>query len=72
MRASQYLYLRQGEQKIEMSRTRFRVVLLLLVLVLVIASILFALLTYWLGQEVLPAASSQHFAVVVLAALSGV
>jgi hypothetical protein len=39
----------KGDQEIDMSRRRFRVVFTLLVLILVAASILFGLLTYWLS-----------------------
>lgn len=45
-----------------MSDRRFKVVIALLVVILVVASLLFALLTYWLGQEILPAAASLPFA----------
>jgi hypothetical protein len=41
-----------------MSDRRFKVLIALGVVILVVASLLFGLLTYWLGQEVLPAASS--------------
>lgn len=39
-----------------MLHTRFKLLMVLLVVILVLASLLFALLTYWLGQQVLPAA----------------
>ncbi len=41
-----------------MSSTRFKVVVALLVVILVLASLLFGVLTYWLGQDILSAASS--------------
>ena len=40
-----------------MSPTRFKLLMILLMVILVLASLIFALLTYWLGQQVLPAAA---------------
>ena len=37
-----------------MSRTQLRVVLILVALILVVASVLFGILTYWVGAEGLP------------------
>lgn len=52
-----------------MSGSRFKIVLVLLVLTLLLASLVFGLLTYWLGQEVLPATTGQALQVVALAVL---
>jgi hypothetical protein len=38
-----------------MSRTRFRIVLILLVLILLMASAVFGVLNYWLGEQDVPA-----------------
>jgi hypothetical protein len=42
-----------------MSRTQLRVVLILVALILVVASVLFGILTYWVGAEGLPASTPE-------------
>jgi len=41
-----------------MTRLRFRVVIVLLLVILLVVSLVFGLLTYWLGPQVLSGASS--------------
>lgn len=52
-----------------MTDRRFKIVLVLLVLTLLLASLVFALLTYWLGQGVLSATTGQALPVVTMAVL---
>lgn len=45
-------------QEIEMTEPRFKVVMVLLLVILLLASLVFGLLTYWLGPQILHATSS--------------
>jgi hypothetical protein len=54
-----------------MTQSRFKVVIVLLLLILLLASLIFGLLTYWLGPQILPAISSLSWDMGVGAVLVG-
>jgi hypothetical protein len=54
-----------------MTQSRFRLVVVLLLVILLLASVVFGLLTYWLGPQVLPATSSLLWGVGAPVALWG-
>jgi hypothetical protein len=54
-----------------MTRLGFKGIIVLLVVILLLASLVFGLLTYWLGAQILPATSGVPWGVVAGAVLAG-